>query len=386
VAWSSPVVWGNRVFLTTAVSTTPQEAPKKGLYFGGDRAMPREADYRWVVMCIEGDTGQVLWQRVAREGRPSSAIHLKNSYASETPVTDGERLYVYVGAAGLYCYDLDGAPLWHKDLGSYKTRFGWGSASSPALDGDRLFILNDNEENSFLGAFDKRTGEELWRAERDEKSSWSTPFVWNNSKRTELVTCATNRVRSYDPATGKLLWELGGMSVICSPTPVSDGELLYVSSGYVLDSKQPIFAIRPGASGDISLQGDATTNDYIVWSRKLGGPYITSPLLYEGRLYVLYDRGFFGCFDARSGEPVYDRMRIAPGAGAFTASPWAYDGKVFCLSEDGETFVFDDSPEYKLVGKNPLEELFMASPAISGKRLFLRGIDHLYCIEEGAGR
>jgi outer membrane protein assembly factor BamB len=385
VAWSSPVVWGDRVFVTTAISDSPQESPKKGLYFGGDRPAPRQATYRWEVLCLNRDDGKLLWQRVAVERKPSTSIHIKNSYASETPVTDGERLYAYFGAAGLYAYDFDGELVWKKDLGSYKTRFGWGTASSPALDGDRLFVQNDNEEQSFLVAFDKRTGDELWRAERDEKSSWSTPFVWRNKKRTELVTCATKRVRSYDPATGKMLWELAGMSSICSPTPVASDELLYVSSGYVMDSKRPLFAIRAGASGDISLTGDQTSNEGVAWCQKLGGAYMPSPVLDGGQIYVLYDRGFFASFDAKTGRPIYEKQRIEPGAGGFTASPWVYGGKLFCLNEDGDTFVIQAGREFKIVGKNSLDDQFMASPAMSGNILFLRGMSHLYSIESSSG-
>jgi outer membrane protein assembly factor BamB len=381
VAWSSPVIWGDRIFVTSAQSDIPQEAPKKGLYFGGDRLQPRDTNYRWELACINIDSGQLMWQRLARQGKPTSAIHIKNSYASETPVTDGERVYAYFGAAGLYAFDLEGKLIWEKDLGSYKTRFGWGTASSPVLDGDRLFVLNDNEEQSFVMALDKKTGKELWRVARDEKSSWSTPFIWRNRLRTEIITCATKRVRSYDPESGKLLWELGGMSVICSPTPVATEDMLFVSSGYIMDQKRPLFAIKPGAAGDISLGDNETSNASIAWCQKLGGPYIPSPVLLDGRIYVLYDRGFFACFDAKSGVPVYDKQRIDPGATAFTASPWAYGNKIFCLSEDGDTFVIEAGPEYKLVGKNSLDELFMASPAISRDRLFLRGVDHLYCIE-----
>jgi outer membrane protein assembly factor BamB len=369
------------VFLTNAIADEPQEPPKKGLYFGGDRPTPRTATYCWELVCVDGDAGEILWRRPVREGKPTSSIHIKNSYASETPVTDGERVYAYFGAAGLHCFDFEGQLIWNKDFGSYKTRFGWGSASSPALDGDRLFVLNDNEEQSFLVALDKRTGEELWRVPRDENSSWSTPFVWRNSLRTELVTCATKRVRSYDPTTGELLWELGGMSSICSPTPIAGDDMLYVSSGYIMDQKRPLFAIRPGASGDISLEGDETSNESIAWCQKLGGPYIPSPVLLDGRIYVLYDRGFFACFDARSGRPVYDKQRIDSSAAAFTSSPWAYGGKVFCLSEDGDTYVIEAGSEFKIVAKNSIEELFMASPAIAGQRLLLRGMEHLYCIE-----
>jgi outer membrane protein assembly factor BamB len=380
VAWSSPIVWGDRVFVTTAASDAEQEAPKKGLYFGGDRLRPREATYRWELLALDGDDGSIVWRRVAKQAKPTTPIHLKNSYASETPVTDGERVYAWFGAAGLFCYDFAGRLVWEKDLGTFPTRLGWGTASSPALDGDRLFVLCDNEERSFLVALDKKTGEELWRVDRDEKSSWATPLVWKTDQRTELVTSATKRVRSYDPASGKLLWELSGMSVIACPTPVAGRDLLYVSSGYVLDTRRPLFAVRPGASGDITLADDASTNAGVVWRQKLGGPYNPSPLVYGDLVYVLYDRGFFACFDAATGKPVYDKQRIEPGAGGFTASPWAYDGKIFCLNEDGDTYVIQAGREFKIIGKNSLDEMCMASPAIAHGSLFLRGSQHLYCI------
>ncbi len=380
VAWSSPIVWGDRVFVTTAVSDAEQEAPRKGLYFGGDRPRPRDTIYRWELIALDRDDGSVVWRRVAKTGKPTTPIHLKNSYASETPVTDGERVYAWFGAAGLFCYDLDGQLVWQKDLGTFPTRLGWGTASSPAIDGDRLFVQCDNEERSFLVAFNKKTGEELWRVDRDEKSSWSTPLVWKNAQRTELVTSATNRVRSYDPASGQLLWELSGMSVITCPTPVAGRELLYVSSGYVLDTRRPLLAIRPGGSGDITLGDSESSNAAVAWRQKLGGPYNPSPLVYGDLVYVLYDRGFFACFDAKTGKPVYDKQRIDPGAGGFTASPWAYDGKVFCLNEDGDTYVIQAGREFKLMGKNSLDEMCMASPAIAHGSLFVRGLKHLYCI------
>jgi outer membrane protein assembly factor BamB len=385
VGWSSPIVWEDRVFVTTAVSEDQQEAPRKGLYFGGDRPLPRNSVYRWEVICLDRHDGRILWRKVAAEGKPTSSIHIKNSYASETPVTDGQRLYAFFGSAGIYCFDLDGELIWNKDLGSFQTRMGWGTASSPVLDADRLFLQCDKEEQSFLVALDKKTGEPLWRTERDEKSSWGTPFVWRSRERTELVTSATKRVRSYDPATGNLLWELAGMSVIVSPTPLGSQDLLYVSSGYVMDRNRPLFAIRPGSSGDISLRNDESSNRAIAWSQKAAGPYIPSPLLYEGLLYVLYDQGFFACFDAQSGEPVYGKQRLERGAGGFTASPWAYEGKIFCLNEDGDTFVIQAGREYLLIGKNSLDDFFMASPAIAQGALFLRSMNSLYCIRQESG-
>src|SRR5262245_31114528 len=212
--WSSPIVWGPRVFLTTAVAVGRErpEDPKKGLYFGGKRPPRDDTVFRWEVHCLNREDGKTLWQKVAVEKKPATSIQPKDTYASPTPLTDGERVYAYFGASGLYAFTVDGEPVWKKDLGKFRTMHGWAS-SSPALDGERLFILCDNEDKSFLLALDRKSGEERWRVDREEKSSWGTPFVWRSSGRTELVTCASKLVRSYDPETGKLLWSLGGMAI-----------------------------------------------------------------------------------------------------------------------------------------------------------------------------
>jgi len=202
--WSSPIVWGNRVFLTTAINWGESEPPKKGLYFGGNRPDPPKSEHEWKVFCLDLNSGKVVWERSVHRGQPQSAMHLKNSFASETPVTDGERVYVYFGNLGLYCFDFNGRLIWSKRFKPCATRFGWGTAASPVLHQDRLYIVNDNEEQSYLLALDKHTGNEIWKVERDERSNWSTPFVWENEQRTEIVTAGTGKVRSYD-RDGKLL-------------------------------------------------------------------------------------------------------------------------------------------------------------------------------------
>jgi outer membrane protein assembly factor BamB len=378
-AWSSPVVWGNRLFLTSAVSEGDAEMPKKGLYFGGNREKPSDKVHRWMVYCIDLASGKILWERIAHKGVPGHPLHIKNTYASETPVTDGQRVYAYFGNVGLFCYDLEGKALWSKEFASSKMRYDWGTAASPVLYEDELFIANDNEEQSFFVALDKKTGEQIWRVERDEKSNWATPYVWTNELRTELITPGTGKVRSYD-LDGKLLWELGGMSNIVIPTPFAKHGLLYISSGYVGDKKRPIFAIRPGARGDITLREDQSSNEYIAWSQKQGGPYNPSPIVYGDYLYVLYDRGMVSCYDARTGSEIYSKQRIAAGAMAFTSSPWANDGKIFCLSEDGETFVIQAGPEFKVLGKNALDEMCMATPAAVRGSLIIRTLSKLYRI------
>ena len=382
--WSSPITWGDKIFLTTVVNLGEEEAPKKGLYFGGERTKPPASDHEWKVLCLDLKSGNVLWEQLAHRGIPATPIHIKNSYASETPVTDGQRVYAYFGNVGVFCYDLDGKPLWKKELEPHKSRYGWGTAASSVLYQDRLYIVNDNEEDSYLLALNARSGEEVFRVAREEKSNWSTPYIWKNSQRVELITTGTKRNRSYD-LQGRLLWELAGMSSITIALPYSRDDLLYISSGYVLDKMKPIYAIRPGASGDITLEDEATSNDYVVWCNKAAGPYNPSTLLYGDFLYALYDQGFFACYDPKTGEEVYKKQRIPDGK-AFTSSPWAYGDRIFCANEDGLTFVMKTGKEFEILHTNALAEddMCMATPAIVGDRLLLRTAARLYCIKKGA--
>ncbi len=382
--WSSPIVWGDRIYLTTVINSEEGEKPKKGLYFGGNRPKP-ESVHQWVVYCLDLEQGTVLWERQVHEGVPESAIHLKNSFASETAVTDGERVYAFFGNLGVFCFSPDGEQLWEKRITPHKTRYGWGTAASPVLHEDRLYLVNDNDEDSWLMALDAITGDEIWRTERDEKSNWATPFIWQNEKRTEIVTPGTGKVRSYD-LDGQLLWEFGGMSSITIATPYDYKGLLYISSGYVGDPRRkPIFAIRPGASGDISLEDDETSNEWIAWCQKLGGPYNPSTLIYDDRLIVLYDFGFIASFNASDGSEIAPKRRIPQGR-AFTASPWAYGGRVFCLNEDGVTYVMNSTDELEQLHTNELAEddMVMATPAIAGDRLLIRTSARLYCIQNQA--
>ncbi len=391
--WSSPVVWGRRVFVTSALSDAKGPAHRKGLYIEDLNGKPPPGQFRWLVMCLDRDTGKILWQREAFKG-PANPLHIKNTAASETPVVDGERVYCYFGNVGLICYDHDGKELWTKKWPTYKTAMNWGTAASPALADGRLYVINDNENHSFLACLDGKTGTPLWEVQREERSNWATPFIWKNDKRTEIVTSGTNRVRSYD-MDGKLLWELHGMTMPCIPTPFAHQGLLFVASGYVMSSKlRPIYAIRPGASGDITPPAALTAEkpaDYLkdpnpglAWYRRLGGPYHPTPLAVGDLFYVLLDRGFLSCYDARTGEIVYEKERLGPGA--FTASPWTYGGKIFCLSEDGDTIVVRAGKEFKIFGKNSLGEMCMATPALAGGSLFLRTQSKLYCLRQEAKR
>ena len=378
--WSSPIVWEDRVFLTAVINEGTTETAKKGLYFGGNRPDAPQTLHRWMVYCVDLSTGKLLWEVEAHRGVPESPRHLKNSYASETPIADAERIYVYFGNVGLYCYTHEGKPVWSAPQEARPTRFGWGTAASPVLHEDRLYVVNDNDQDSKLTAFDKLTGDEIWHINRDEKSNWATPYVWENELRTEIITPGTGKIRSYDLA-GNQLYELGGCSSITIATPYSAFGLLYVSSGYVLDSKKPLFAIRPGGSGDISLEEGETQNEAIAWCQKKAAPYNPTTLVYGDQIYVLLDRGFMASYDARTGKPVYKPTRLNRNAG-FTASPFAYDDKVFCLDENGVTFVIATGPEFKLLRTNSLgdDTMCMATPAIAQDNLLIRTEDKLFCI------
>jgi outer membrane protein assembly factor BamB len=379
-SWSSPIVWGDRVFLTAVVSPEASELPKKGLYFGGNRSEPPQSEHQWKVLCLDLATGKVQWERAVHRGAPPAPIHLKNSYGAETPVTDGERVYALFGNLGVFAFTLDGGEVWTKRLEPRKTRFGWGTAASPVLHDGRLFVVNDNSEQAELFALEAKSGKELWRVDRDEKSNWATPLIWNSGQRTELITPGSRAVRSYD-LEGKLLWSFRGMSSIAIPTPFAGDGLLFVSSGYVGDKLRPLYAIRPGANGDITLKSGETNNQFIAWSNPVGGPYNPSPLFYEGHVYVLYDRGVVSCYDAKTGKVLYDRERLPEGL-AFTSSPWAAGGRVFCLNEDGVCYVLRAGDKFELLHTNKLSDgdMCMATPALVGDRLLIRTAARLYCI------
>jgi outer membrane protein assembly factor BamB len=383
LGWSSPVVWDDHIFVTAAISAGKEAAPVPGLYDEHDH-VKASSTQRWMVYDIDFQTGRIRWERELFTGYPPLLRHVKNSYASETPVTDGERLYVYFGSIGLaVALDLNGNRVWTKEIGAFNTSTELGTGPSPVLYKDRLFILNDNTTQSFLIALDKRTGKELWKVNRDERGGdWATPTIWERPDRTELVTSGSGpsgKIRSYN-LDGTLLWELTGLSSLSIPSPLASNDLVYVSSGYPGGTPRPVYAIRPGASGDISLKPGETSNQYVAWYQPLLGTYNTSPLVYRGYYYTLLDRGFLLCHDAATGRQIYGRQRIALEASGFTASPWAYNGKVFLLSEDGDTFVIQAGPEFKVIGKNSLNEMTMATPAIVRGSVLLRTQTKLYRI------
>jgi outer membrane protein assembly factor BamB len=379
--WSSPIVWGDRVFVTSVHSDQTGEAPKAGLYLGQGRQQPPPGVHHWMVYGLSLATGEVVWKQEAHRGEPTFPRHPKNTYASETPTTDGERLYVLFGDLGVYAYDLAGHPLWSHPIAAKKSTFGYGAAASPIVHQGQVIMVYDNMEDSYIASYDAATGAERWRVPRDEPSTWSTPFLWPNERRTEVVVAGNRRNRSYD-LDGKLLWDFDGhMSSLTIPSPFAAEGLLYITSGYFSDNPRPAYAILPGGSGDIGLADGETANQYIRWYQPTAGPYNPTPIVYRGLYYTLFDRGFLTCHDAKTGEPVYDKQRFS-GAPSFTASPWAYNGKLFFLSEDGETYVVEAGREYREIRTNDLDELAIATPSIAQGKLLIRTASRVYCLSQ----
>lgn len=381
--WSCPIVWGDRVFLTTVVGEDSSQTPSKGLYLGQGVREPAKGEHQWLVYCFDLKSGKEVWKHEAHTGLPKVPRHPKSTYAAETATTDGERLYVLFGDVGLYCYELNGKPLWSQKIEPKKTFLDYGAAASPVVHDGQVIVVYDNLEGSWIAAFNAETGDENWRKKRDETHSWATPLVWQNESRTEIVVPGKKRNRSYS-LDGELLWEFDGrMSNLVIPSPFAAHGLCYIASGYIGDNHRPTFAIRPGATGDLSPDGDFSTSEHIAWYQGTSSSYNPSQIVYGDYLYTLYDRGFLTCHDAKTGEEVYSKRRFVP-RGSFTSSPWAYNGHLFFLSEDGLTYVVKAGPEFEIIGTNDLSELCLSSPAIAGDKLLIRTASGLYCLTEGA--
>ena len=385
--WSQPIVWEGRLYITAAVPSDPSnkdaarpESNNGG--YGRNRNDLVNVVYQYQVICIDADSGKEIWRKSVKEGQPPIPRHSTNTYATETPVTDGQRIFAYFGMNGVYCLDWDGNLLWQKDLGVYEMRAGWGTASSPTLLDNRLFIQVDNQEQSFLVALDTESGEEIWRVNRDESSQYSSPFVWKNSLRNELIVGGMV-YRSHDPATGALLWKLDMNKGRSSATPVAIGDRLYIGNefrnrGGEDDGGGRLYAIKPGGSGDITPPGDGLSGEFVQWRMDGSGIQMASPTHCGGNLYFFERRrGIVSCVDIETGGLKY-KSRVR-GASAFWASPWT-DGKhLYAMDSSGNTHVLTAGDELKVVAVNELEQQAWGTPAVANGRIYLRTVDHLYC-------
>jgi outer membrane protein assembly factor BamB len=377
--FSSPVIWKDRIFLTTAVpveggegQTPPSGGGPTARIFGSEGPQP---SHRFEVLCLDKNTGKLIWQKTAKVAAPHEGYHRKyGSFASNSPVTDGKVLIAFFGSRGVYAYDLNGKLLWEKDLGlRMKMRNAFGEGTAPVLYGDAVILNNDAEQGSFITVLDKNTGRELWRQSRDEPSAWSAPLVVEHGGKTQVIVSASNKVRSYDLKTGKVIWECAGLGLNVIPAPVYADGVVYVMSGY----RNPnLMAIRLGREGDL------TGTDAIVWTNTRGNSYTPSPVLHNGILYFLTDNGQISAFDAASGKPYYHQQRL-PKPYNFKASPVLVNGRLYLASEEGDVIVLKAGPQYEVLAINTLtDQFFVSTPAVSGGEIFLRGHNTLFCVSE----
>jgi outer membrane protein assembly factor BamB len=372
---STPIVWGDQVFVLTAIDTgrvaDAGDRPKADPRFP-KKTEPPTTYHQFVVLSLDRRTGKVRWQQTATEQVPHEGHHETHSYAAASPTTDGRYLYASFGSRGISCYDLAGKLHWQRDLGDMDTRFGWGEAISPVLAGDALIVNWDHEGQSFLVALDARTGRTRWKVDREEPTSWATPLVVEHRGRSQVIVNATNRVRSYDLATGQVLWQCGGQTVNVVPSPVPAGRLVVCLSGY---SGSAACAIPLDATGDL------TDTDKVAWRYDRGTSYVPSPLVVGDRLYFTQgNNAILTCLEARTGKPILDRVRL-PGLSNLYASPVAAANRLYFVGRDGTTLVVKRADKLEILATNRLADPIDASPAVAGKQMFLRGENHLYCLE-----
>ncbi|MBA3571524.1 MAG: PQQ-binding-like beta-propeller repeat protein [Pyrinomonadaceae bacterium] len=374
---SSPIVWGNKIFVTTAVEGPVVPGAKAVKHMIGDKeflhpdSIGADRKHTFKVICLNATTGKLLWEQTAFEGTPYDNRHRKSSFAASTPATDGKYVYAFFGSEGLYAYDMSGKLAWKADLGKLGT-VGMGTGTSPVLH-DNLVVMQCDEENgeaSFIVALDKKTGKEVWKTFRKVQVSWATPILVRTAKRAELITSGTEAIVAYDPATGKELGRHKGVESNAIPSPVANNEVVFLSAGF---PAKIVMAIRLGAAGDL------TDSANVAWKHSKGTAYVPSPLLYGDYLYLTTDRGILTCLNAKTGELIYEGGRV-PIPATFTASPVAFDGKILLTSEDGDTFMVKAGPKHEILGSNSVGEPVYASPAIAGGRIFVRGEKNLYAI------
>ena len=370
---STPAVWGDRVYVTTAAPVGESFPPKYSGAPGGHDEVPITQRQKFMVMAIDRGSGKIAWERTVREELPHQGGHRTASLASSSPITDGERVYAFFGSWGLYCLDTKGEAVWQKDLGQLDTLHGHGEGSSPVLHGDTLVVNWDHQGDSFLVALDKRTGRQLWKTSREHASSWTTPIVVEHAGKAQVIISGSERIRAYDLADGALIWECRGLSVEnVVASPVAGHGLVFTGSTY---DNPGMLAIRLDGA-----QGDITDTKQVAWHRRRGAPYVPSPLLVGEALYFMYHfQGMITRVDARTGEDKPGPFRL-PNMHNVFASPVAAAGRIYISSREGLTVVLKDGAPLEVLAQNRLDDQFSASPAVAGRDLFLRGEKHLYCL------
>jgi outer membrane protein assembly factor BamB len=382
LAHSSPVVWGDVLFVTSAISSRPNATFKPGLYGDGDASEDRST-HRWMLYAIDKRTGQIRWERTAAQGEPRNKRHIKSTYASSSPATNGRIVVAWFGSEGIHAFDFNGGLRWsvdigRVDMGAYDIpSYEWGPASSPIIWNGLVIVQCDTQTDSFMLALSAETGETVWKTDRQELPSWGTPTIVETTAGPELVTNASNFVRGYDPKSGRELWRLGGSSKLTAPTPIFANGLHIVASGRA--PERPVFAVRPGARGDVTLAAGATANTYVAWSKTGRGSYMPTPLAYRGILYVLGNNGVFDTYDISSGKEIY-RERLPLVGSGYSASPVAADGKIYLSNEDGEMLVIEAGATFKHLATNSMGETLMATPALSQGVMYVRGSHTLFAI------
>ena len=369
---STPIIWGERVFVTAAIPVGDAQAPVYDQAEGSHDNAPVRHHYEFVIICLNRTDGKEMWRTTVAKAFPHEGGHVSGSLASNSPVTDGQRVYAFFGSRGLHCLDFEGKLVWTKDLGQMHTRHAHGEGASPILAAGNVVVNWDHEQQSFIVAIDKTTGIEKWRTNRDEPTSWSTPLLIEHQGAEQIVVNATNRIRAYDPKTGAEIWQCGGMSrnVIASPL-FADG-VVFAGSSY--DTRAMVAIQIEGAKGDI------TDSDHLIWQRNKRTPYVPSPLLYKGTLYTLgHYQAILSCIDPKTGEDMAGPFRL-PGVQSFYASPVAAAGRIYLADLDGATMVLQHGESPEPLAVNQLDDTFSATPALAGKDLFLRGERSLYCI------
>ncbi len=378
---SCPVIWDDYLFVTTAVSGSGEDYLKVGLY-GDIDMVDDESVHEFKVYCLNKNTGEIIWEHLSHKGVPKTKRHTKSSQANCTPVTDGKHLVVYFGSEGLFCYDLKGKLLWQKDLGVINAGpytepdVEWGIASSPVIHKEKIIIQCDVTGENFLALFDLENGEEIWRTHRDEVSTWCTPAIYEKNGRTQIIVNGFKHMGGYDFDTGKEIWKMSGGGDAPVPTPVIAHELIFLNNAHGRYS--PIYVVKPEAKGDITLDKDSTTNEYIVWSIERGGAYMQTPLIYGEYLYNLRGNGSLSCFHATTGELMYKQSLGV--SGGVTASGIASDGKLYFTSENGYVYVVKAGPEYERLAKNNMDDICMATPAISKGCIYFRTAKYLIAV------